>query len=164
MTRIGITGHTDLSAATEELVRGAIRDFLATHEPAELTGVSCAAPGADTVFAETMVELGGRLEVVLPSRSYREQKVRPEQRPRFDEILGAATRIHVMPFVDSHREAYEAANEVLLDSSETLVAIWDGQAAQDRGGTAAVVERALARRTPVRVIWPEGAERTRRRG
>jgi hypothetical protein len=69
-----------------------------------------------------------------------------------------------MPFVDSHREAYEAANEVLLDSSEMLVAIWDGQAAQDRGGTAAVVERALARRTPVRVIWPEGAERMQGKG
>lgn len=37
----------------------------------DLVGVSCIARGADSVFAQVVLDVGGRLEVVLPSRNYR---------------------------------------------------------------------------------------------
>ncbi|GAU68072.1 hypothetical protein SSP35_06_01570 [Streptomyces sp. NBRC 110611] len=43
----------------------------------ELVGVTCLARGSDTLFAEAVVEAGGRLVVILPSRDYREAKVKP---------------------------------------------------------------------------------------
>ncbi|KPD20256.1 hypothetical protein ADS78_12970, partial [Idiomarina abyssalis] len=59
--------------------------------------------------------------------------------------------------------AYEAANEALLDTVDLLIAVWDGQAAADQGGTAAVVARAQANERAVQVIWPTGAARQRQR-
>ncbi len=162
MTRIGVTGHMNLPPATQELIRQGLREFLTGYDPTDLTGISCLAAGADSLFAECVLELGGSLEVVLPSGNYREQKVAPEQLPLFDELLRSAVHVHVMPFADAGREAYEAASATLLDSSDVLVAVWDGLAPVDRAGTAAVVELAQAQGLPVHIIWPHGAQRASR--
>lgn len=115
MTRIGVTGRMNLTPPTVPLVREAIRQALAPYVPEGLTGVSCIAVGADSIFAEVVLDLGG---------------------------------------------AYEAANETLVGSSDRLVAVWDGRAPADKGGTVAVVQYAESRGLPVEIIWPEGAERS----
>jgi hypothetical protein len=60
--RVGVTGHMNLSDETVPLVAEALRDYLGTFDTASLVGISCPARGADTVFAEVVIELGGRLE------------------------------------------------------------------------------------------------------
>jgi hypothetical protein len=40
-----------------------------------------------------------------------------------------------------------------------LFAVWDGKPARAYGGTADVVAYAREHGTPVRVIWPDGAQR-----
>ena len=47
----------------------------------------------------------------------------------------------------------------VLDESDLLVAVWDGQPARRLGGTAQVVDAAEERRLPVTVVWPAGATR-----
>jgi hypothetical protein len=59
----------------------------------------------------------------------------------------------------SDRAAYEAANDALVDEVDLLMAVWDGQAPVDRGGTATVVAHAHANQRAVQVIWPAGAAR-----
>src|SRR5207245_1835073 len=93
----------------------------------DLVGISCIARGADSIFAQAVLDLGGKLEVVLPCRHYREQKVKPDHAPQFDDLLGRATIVHVLPFDEANRDAYEKANELLLSSGERLIAVWDGQ-------------------------------------
>ncbi|HEV2087553.1 MAG TPA: hypothetical protein VGR21_04495 [Cryptosporangiaceae bacterium] len=137
----------------------AIREALAPYVPNGLIGLSCLAAGTDTVFAEAVLDLGGHLEVVLPSADYRERKVKPDNARRFDELVRRASRVRTMPYATANREAYEAANETLLGSIDRILAVWDGEAPADQGGTAAVVEQARVRRLPVEVIWPNGAER-----
>lgn len=160
LTRVGITGHMNLTSPTVDLVRDAIRDVLSQYVPGGLTGISCLAAGADTIFALVVAELGGRLEVVLPSPLYRERKIPLDQLATFDRLTTAAERVRVLPFAEPDRRAYEAANTTLLDSSEVLVAVWDGRTPADRGGTGAVVVAARERGLPVHIIWPEGARRT----
>jgi hypothetical protein len=48
----------------------------------------------------------------------------------------------------------------MLARCDVLVAVWDGQPAADRGGTAAVVAQAQALALPVVVVWPDGAARS----
>lgn len=67
--------------------------------------------------------------------------------------------VRVMPYEEANRVAYEATNEVLASTCDTLFAIWDGQSGVDKGSTASVVEYARSRGVPVEVIWPEGASR-----
>lgn len=157
--RIGMTGHMNLTADTVPLVYGEIvRQITATGDAAEVTGVSCIARGADSVFAKAVLDIGGRLEVVLPSRNYRERKVKPDHAPLFDELLQRAERVRVMDFDDAGVDAYEAANEVVVGSCDRLFAVWDGEAGE-RSGTGSVVALARERDVPVTIVWPEGSAR-----
>lgn len=158
MVRIGVTGHMNLTADTAVLVSEAIRSHLRQVD-GDIVGVSCIARGADSLFAEAVLEAGGTLEVVLPSRDYRAAKVKPDHADLFDRLLGKAARVRTMPFDHANREAYAAANEAMLGSVDELVAIWDGAPATGQGGTADVVAEARERGVPVTVIWPEGSAR-----
>jgi hypothetical protein len=150
----------NLTLSTTQLVYDAIRAALVPHISDGLTGVSCIAAGADSIFAEAVLDLGGKLEVILPSSDYRQRKVKPEHAERFDDLIGRASDVRIMPHLVSNRAAYEAANDALISSSDILFAVWDGQSPADQGGTGAAVEFAKARGIPVEVIWPDGAART----
>lgn len=159
MPRIAVTGHMDLTAESAPLVYQAVVDELAPYAGDGLTGISCIARGADSVFAQAVLDVGGKLEVVLPAAGYREQKVKADHAPQFDELMRRATTVRIMPFTEANRPAYEAANEVLISTCDKLFAVWDGQRGVDKGGTASVVGYARSRCVPVEVIWPEGASR-----
>jgi hypothetical protein len=156
--RIAVTGHMNITQATAPLIAAAIREHL-EQLPAEVTGISCIARGADSVFAKAVLETGGTLEVILPSADYRQAKVKPDHAPLFDEFLAKASLVRTLPFRTANRDAYVAANEAMLDGADELVAVWDGRPSPDRGGTAGVVADAKDRGLPVIVIWPAGAAR-----
>jgi hypothetical protein len=158
MTRIAITGHMDLAPDSVAPIKDAIARELSYYNCDGLTGVSCIARGADSIFAEEVLAHGAELEVILPSSDYRKAKVKPEHAAQFDELMHRATHVRVMPFDTADRKAYEAANEALVTSCDTLFAVWDGQSGK-KGGTALVVEYAESLGVPVRVIWPVGAAR-----
>ena len=159
MPRIAVTGHMNLTPDSVPVVYQAIADALASYASNELIGISCIARGADSVFAQVVLDLGGKLEVILPATNYREQKVKPDHAPQFDELVRKATKVSVMPFPEANRAAYEATNGVLVSSCHTLFAVWDGQLSVYQGGTASVVTYARARGVPVEVMWPDGASR-----
>jgi hypothetical protein len=148
----------NLTLESVPLVAAEIRKVLSEHE-GPLVGVSCLARGADQVFARVVLELGGQLDVVLPAADYRERKVGPDNRAEFDELLGQAANVRVLPFETSNRDAYVAANEVVFTSVDALVAVWDGAPPDGKGGTGDTVEAARARGIPVIVVWPDGAAR-----
>ncbi|WP_371496132.1 hypothetical protein OG871_10235 [Kitasatospora sp. NBC_00374] len=158
MTVIAVTGHLDLSGPTVRLVRTALRRLLAHHPAAGLTGVSCLARGADALFAEAVLEAGGRLVAVIPSPAYR-ASVGEDYAPEFDRLREAAAEVVVLPFAVPGAAAYEAANAELLCRAELLVAVWDGLPGNGRGGTAHMVAAARRAGVPVEVVWPAGSQR-----
>lgn len=58
--RIGITGHSNLSPNSVRAVADALRGTLVEFGK-PLTGVSCLARGADQLFAQVVLEVGGDL-------------------------------------------------------------------------------------------------------
>lgn len=50
------------------------------------------------------------------------------------------------------------ASKAMIGQAAELCAVWDGRPARAYGGTADVVTYAREHGTPVRVIWPNGAE------
>ncbi|MBF6084863.1 hypothetical protein IU485_26160 [Nocardia cyriacigeorgica] len=146
----------NITPDTGKLVYDRIVQVLSGYD--DLIGVSCIARGADSVFAQAIVDCGGRLEVVLPSRNYRERKVKPDHAELFDSLLARADTVHVMDFDAAGREAYEAANAQLLIGADQLIAVWDGKVSE-RGGTGTVVDLAREAGVPVEIVWPEGSER-----
>ncbi|MFF4478145.1 hypothetical protein ACWDHW_11685 [Streptomyces melanosporofaciens] len=160
MTTIAVTGHMDITDASVPLVRGELDKILAAYEPSSLVGVSCIAKGSDSLFADAVLAAGGRLAVVIPSADYRQAKVKPEHAATFDRLVEAADEVLVMPYATADRQAYEAANAVLLERADRLVAVWNGRPPTGKGGgTADVVHQAREADIPVDVVWPDGASR-----
>jgi hypothetical protein len=157
MYRIAISGHRGLAAPTVHLVDQALRAALAEHAP-DVTGISCLADGADQIFARAVTDLGGTLEPVIPAAQYREG-LPAESHPGYDYLLAKAAAVHRLPFTESTSESHMAASRLMVDQADELYAVWDGKPARAYGGTADVVAYARERCIPVRVIWPDGAQR-----
>ncbi|MFJ7204778.1 hypothetical protein ACIQWR_14700 [Streptomyces sp. NPDC098789] len=156
--RVGITGHRGLDATVEQQVRDLLQAAVRNTEDADLVGVSCIADGPDSWFAEYIVEHGGRLEVVLPAEEYREGL--PEGHwPVYDRLMAQASEVHRTGMVTSDSAAHMAGSEILVGLVDELLAVWDGQPARGFGGTADVVSYSERTGVPVRVLWPEGAQR-----
>lgn len=157
MYRIAISGHRGLPAPTARLVDEAIRADIAQHVP-DLTGISCLADGADQIFARAVTDLGGTLEAVIPAAEYR-KGLPADSQTGYDELFAKATAIRRLPFTQSTAESHMAASKLMLDAADELYAVWDGKPARGYGGTADVVAYAREHGIPVRVIWPDGAQR-----
>lgn len=152
--RIAITGHAKLSADTLTLVDRALRDELTRYPTTSLVGVSLLADGPDQLFAQAVLDLGGRLEAIAVQADHRHFDEQP-----FDKMLTHAAHVHHMPSYPTPAEAWTAAAEELLAGVKLLIAVWDGSKPARNGGTADVVTRARELAIPVRVIWPPGARR-----
>jgi hypothetical protein len=157
MHRIAISGHRGLPAPTARLVGEAIRAVLAEHAPG-VTGISCLADGADQIFARAVSDLGGTLEAVIPAAEYRNGLPADSQR-EYDDLLAHAAAVRRLPFTESTSESHMAASKLMVDGAYELYAVWDGKPARGFGGTADVVAYAREHGIPVRVIWPDGAQR-----
>ncbi|WP_326709812.1 MULTISPECIES: hypothetical protein [unclassified Streptomyces] len=159
MTTLAVTGHMDLTDGSVGLVREALRKLLAEHSDDSLIGVSCIAKGSDSIFAEELLNAGGRLVVVLPSQDYRQNNVKPDH-AALDRLIEAADEVMVMPHETANRQAYETANTAVLERADRLLAVWNGEPPSGKGGgTADVVEDARARGLAVDVVRPDGAAR-----
>lgn len=158
MVRIGITGHRGLPQPTADLVDAALRAEIAKYPADDLVGVSCIADGADSLFAQAILDHGGQLEVIVPASEYRAD-LPADHHPSYDRLLAAATAVHCLPNRESTSEAHMAASERMLDIVDHLIAVWDSQPARGHGGTADVVNQAVRRDVKITVVWPERATR-----
>jgi hypothetical protein len=120
--------------------------------------LSCLADGPDTWFAQSVLELGGRLVAVIPAEQYRDG-LPTEHHPTYDALLGRASKVLRLNHVESTPEAHMEASERMLAEADELVAVWDRKPARGHGGTADVVAAARKRAVPVVVVWPSGAHR-----
>jgi hypothetical protein len=177
--RIGISGHRvppKLPAQSEAPLRAVLDRILATiietaRNPdndlagaqatgagAEFVVVSSLAEGSDRIVAEAGLAGGYTLEAVLPfaRAEYASDFATPESRAEFGHLLGIATAVFELDgAADERGRAYEAAGFVMLANIDLLIAIWDGEEAAGIGGTAQIVNRAIADGIPVIRLDPQ---------
>jgi hypothetical protein len=160
---VGITGHRpnklreyanlELQKTIEAVltaIRSAAVDAQANHADCfaktefQLILTSALAEGADSMAAAAAIALDYKLDVVLPflAADYKSDFSPPGLR-NFEHFCAKARAIVE---IDSDRsdeaKAYEAASLVVLDMSDILIAVWDGQPAAGRGGTAELINEA----------------------
>ncbi|MFJ3875877.1 hypothetical protein ACIPW5_00300 [Streptomyces sp. NPDC090077] len=151
MATVAVTGHMRIDPARSAAITDHLRTVLARSTAGGLTGLSCLAEGADALFADLVLEAGGRLEAVLPSHDYRARMVAPHYAAHFDRLHAAAAAVTVLPYRQASARAYGAANRVLLGRADLLVAVWNGLPGRP-GGTADTVAAARAAGLPVEVV------------
>jgi hypothetical protein len=168
---VGITGHRidalapDVLAALPERIGSALRSVVdsarALHAanqglfapiPPRFDFISPLAAGADQIAAEVALQLGFRLRAVLPFQTaeYRRDMAGPAAEAMFDDLLARSeTRLELPGDRSNEPEAYAMAGRGTVAHCDVLIAVWDGLKARGRGGTAEVVEVAIAHGTPV---------------
>lgn len=161
MVRIGVTGHRFLAERDRlDAALAGVVDRLGRSRPEPWTVVSALAEGADRLVAEHLLgRPGARLVAVLPlaADDYETDFATPESRAEFRDLLARADEVVTLGPQDDRDRAYETGGLAILDRSDVLVAVWDGQVEQGVGGTGAIVVRARERGTPV--IWVHAGNR-----
>ncbi len=175
--RIGVTGHrpgAKLSPEQANAVRRCVDRILA--DIAQLTravverdawafssrrpNISVASPlaeGADRIVAEAGLAAEFGLSAILPfgRADYRTDFESEASRLAYDALLAKAGAVFELDGRrDAAARAYEAAGLLMLANADIVIAIWDQMPAEGIGGTALIVERAMAEDVPVILIDP----------
>lgn len=149
--KIGVTGHQDRRGISWPWVSSALRTFFEDLS-APIEGLSCLASGADQVFANAVLETGGRLTAVIPQPDY-ERHFSPESAREYRRLLSKASVIR-LPSTGDDQTDFLQASKFIVERCDLLVAVWDGKRSRGRGGTADVVDHALARNISIYHINP----------
>ncbi len=133
-------------------------------DPPVLRAVSPLAEGTDRIFAEVALDLGFELCCPMPfnqSEFEEDFKPGPAAEPQsldcFRHLLQrAAAESQLVRFeLDGLRseaaEAYGAAGRIVMNQSDLLVVVWDGEPAAGAGGTVQTLQEALSYHIPV--VW-----------
>lgn len=168
---VGITGHRAASAGRETLAAAEPRlaelfDTLAAvaervraldaalfaDEPTHLRLVSPLADGADQIAARLALARGWALEAILPfpADQYCEDFDDPADCDHFRELFARArSRLELPGDRGRALDAYVAAGRAVVAHADIVIALWNGEPARGRGGTAEIVEHALRSGLPV---------------
>jgi hypothetical protein len=151
--RIAVTGHRNLGdQATVQFVTEAFHTLLAKEQrehPGGIIALSGLAEGSDMLFAETALELGIPLEGVIAYEGFENDFEPGPARERYYRLLKRCQVIHQLPFDTRSDDAYTAVGQWLVDSSDLVVAAWNGEPAAGKGGTGDVVSYAMREGRPV---------------
>lgn len=178
MFRIGVVGHRPnrLKHADHDLLAARLRELIAAVQQevtdnytAHRTLYSDAAPviraisplaeGVDRLFAEQALATGCELGVILPfPRAEFEQDfqppaaLEPDSPDRFRRLISKARTVFELDGSrDDSPRAYHNAGTVVLNQSDLLIVVWDGERKNQRGGTEETFDDAIERGVPV--IW-----------
>lgn len=159
---VGVTGHRVL--ADVDLIAAGIDEAvgrLGGLAGGAWSAVSGLAEGADRLVAAHLLERPGtRLVAVLPlpPDEYERDFADGGSRAVFRRLLARAAEVVVVPPQPTREAAYEAAGLAVLERSDILLAVWDGDEARGRGGTGAIVAEARRRRMPI--AWVHAGNRS----
>ncbi len=154
---IGVTGHRALKDV-EKLLAGL--DRVLEHIDRCFPGqdwsiISSLAEGADRLVVARALAYrpGARLIVPLPMppEQYKAIFSSGESGEEFERLLRQASQVVPPQTGQTGDEAYLAAGLAMLDRADLLIALWNGQAAQGRGGTGEIVD--LARQSGLPIAW-----------
>jgi hypothetical protein len=171
--RLQSANHDELGNQLRRVL-GAVRDTVArfatdsgrlfTEGPPILRALSPLAEGTDRLFAEAALDLGYELCCPMPFLQAEFEKdflpphaLEPDSLARFRALFARAEQqSKLMRFeMDGSRanegEAYGACGRVLLNQSDLLVVVWDGQRRGLPGGTEETFDE--ARRKGVPIVW-----------
>lgn len=154
---IGITGHRPpkLNLARADRIEADVaRVFAAIDRRFHERGVICVsslAEGADTIAADAALALGWKLvaPIPFPAGHYARDFARGKPLDDFRRLMDAATNVSACTRsrldLRDETEGYIAASAAMLDRSDALIAIWNGETTELLGGAFDTLVKGLAK-------------------
>ena len=157
---VGFSGHRHLSDlnGTAGAIRGALAS-LRERVPGEWIALSSIAQGGDQLFVREARRMGLSWHAILPfARAEFASDFTPEQWSAVEKTLDKADHVHVVSENGDRKDSYLDCGIETVNGSDVLLAVWDGDPARGKGGTADVVQYARSNGKPVMIVDPDTHE------
>lgn len=151
---VGFSGHRQISHS-DGLARAitAALEGLRSQAPGEWLGLSSIAEGCDQIFVREIRGLGMSWHAILPLPKAEFEKDFPASEwAVVEDTLEHAEHIRVITENGSREDAYLDCGMATVDGSDILLAVWDGEPARGKGGTADIVAYARSLGKPLVLI------------
>ncbi len=147
LLKIGITGHRLLKEPEEvkKAIRKKVKELLREKNTHDFEGYSALASGADMLFAQVVLELGGKLQVVLPfDKKKYEEDFFTDEKKEFNTLLQKAYSTNTLTVTDPDDEAkrnkgYLDCGIAIANKCDVMIAVWNGEKESGVGGTESIV-------------------------
>ena len=151
---VGFTGHRHLADPTG--AAGAIRvslESLRREMSGEWIALSSIARGSDQLFVQQTQALGLSWHAILPlPRAEFAEDFAPAEWAAVEETLATADHLRIIDESGDRKDSYLDCGIETVNGADVLLAVWDGDPARGKGGTAEVVQYALSIGKPVMII------------
>ncbi len=151
---VGFSGHrsVDNPQGVARAIATAL-ESLRREAPGEWLALSSVADGSDQIFVAQARSLGLSWHAILPLPKAEFQKdFSPADWSAVETMLTHAEHVRVITENGTRDDAYLDCGMETVNGADVLLAVWDGQPARGKGGTADVVAYAQALGKPVVVI------------
>ena len=129
----GISGHQDLSSYDLNWIKEQLQKVLSSL-PITI-GISSLAAGSDQLFASVLIKQEIPFKVIIPCMRYEETFTATRDLENYKLLLSGASQSSILDFSEPSEMAFFAAGKAVVESSNLLIAIWDGRKAKGLGGT-----------------------------
>ena len=154
---VGFSGHRvlDEPAGVARAIRAEL-EALRREMPGEWIALSSVAQGGDQLFIAEARQLGISWHAILPlPRAEFARDFSPAGWTTVEAMLGEAEHVRVITENGTREDAYLDCGMETANAADVLLAVWDGEAARGRGGTADVVQYATSLGKPLIIIDPK---------
>jgi hypothetical protein len=153
---VGFSGHRQVAdqAGVASAILVAL-ESLRREAAGEWIGLSSVAIGSDQIFVGQVLGLGMSWHAILPlPRAEFQKDFSAHEWSDVEQLLMRAEHARVISENGAREEAYMDCGMETVNGADVLLALWDGQAARGKGGTADVVDYARSLGKPVVIIDP----------
>lgn len=151
---VGFSGHRRLvdAAGAGVAIRGAL-EALQRQIPGEWIALSSIATGGDRVFVQQARAMGLSWHAILPlPRAEFERDFAPAEWKEVEATLGHADHVRIIGDSGDREESYLDCGIETVNEADILLAVWDGDPARGKGGTADIVQYARSVHRPLLII------------
>lgn len=151
---VGFSGHRQIGHP-EGLARAiaAALESLRGQAPGEWLGLSSVAEGGDQLFVGQVRALGLSWHAILPlPKAEFARDFTPGEWAAVEKTLEHAEHVRVITENGTREDAYLDCGMATVDGADVLLAVWDGEPARGKGGTADIVSYARSIGKPLVLI------------
>jgi hypothetical protein len=151
---IGFTGHRQVAQPLRvaEAIQRELAELESNHA-VEWLALSSVAAGSDLIFVRSVLarKLGWEAVLPLPPAEMR-RDFEPEAWREVETLLAEAEHVRVIGERLDREDAYLDCGMETVNHCDILIAVWDGQPARGKGGTADIVAYAREMGRPLIII------------
>jgi hypothetical protein len=139
--KIGITGHQNIGS--DETIKWVTSVLSANIRDLSIDfGLTSLAIGADQLFAQLLKQNNIPYMVIIPCENYEKTFTDTTDLKSYHNLLSSSFDKFQLPFIKPSKTAFYNAGKEIVDRSDTIFAIWNGQPAKGLGGTGDIVKYA----------------------